>query len=154
MPYNASVRTAASRCSGGGTSRAAAAAPGVPFVSSFTHKGAFRWREESYHTIMPPQPAGAPGEGPPGARPRLLVCHDHRGGYTEDRWALGSAEAGAFRINAWHCVDAFVYFSHLLVSIPPPGWINAAHRNGVPVKPLKALKPSHSNCWARKASKP
>ncbi len=40
----------------------------------------------------------------------------------------------AYRLNAWHCVDTFVYFSHHLVTIPPPGWINAAHRNGVPVR--------------------
>ena len=45
--------------------------------------------------------------------------------------ACGFAEA--YRLNAWHCVDVFVYFSHHLVTIPPPGWINAAHRNGVPV---------------------
>lgn len=44
--------------------------------------------------------------------------------------------AGAYRINAWHCIDTFVYFSHHLVTIPPPGWINAAHTNGVPVRAL------------------
>ena len=55
-------------------------------------------------------------------------------------WPLQSAETfsdaltEAYRLNAWHCVDTFVYFSHHLVTIPPPGWINAAHRNGVPVR--------------------
>ena len=34
----------------------------------------------------------APPDGPP--RPKLLVCHDHRGGYGEDRWALGGADSG------------------------------------------------------------
>lgn len=44
--------------------------------------------------------------------------------------------AGAYRINAWHCIDTFVYFSHHLVTIPPPGWMDAAHTNGVPVRTL------------------
>jgi mannosyl-glycoprotein endo-beta-N-acetylglucosaminidase len=30
-------------------------------------------------------------------------------------------------------MDAFVYFSHALVSPPSVGWIDAGHTNGVPV---------------------
>ena len=30
-------------------------------------------------------------------------------------------------------IDTFVYFSHKLVTIPPYGWINAAHTHGVKV---------------------
>ncbi|KAL9691938.1 hypothetical protein QQ045_012366 [Rhodiola kirilowii] len=33
----------------------------------------------------------------------------------------------------WYLIDVFVYFSHSLVSIPPPGWVNTAHRHGVKV---------------------
>lgn len=39
----------------------------------------------------------------------------------------------AYSFTRWHGIDAFVYFSHARVSIPPPGWIAAAHRSGVPV---------------------
>lgn len=31
----------------------------------------------------------------------------------------------------WQHIGAFIYFSHHLVTIPPPSWTNAAHRHGV-----------------------
>ncbi|KAH7433439.1 hypothetical protein KP509_07G070000 [Ceratopteris richardii] len=66
-------------------------------------------------------------------RPRLLVCHDMKGGYQDDRWPQGSSNGGAYSIWHWHLIDIFVYFSHSLVTIPPPCWTNAAHRHGVQV---------------------
>lgn len=33
----------------------------------------------------------------------------------------------------WSGVDYFCYFSHEYITIPPSGWLNAAHRHGVPV---------------------
>ena len=33
----------------------------------------------------------------------------------------------------WNMVDVFVYFSHHFITVPPVGWVNAAHRNGVTI---------------------
>ncbi|KAG0489647.1 hypothetical protein HPP92_006510 [Vanilla planifolia] len=67
-------------------------------------------------------------------RQRMLVCHDFKGGYTDDdKWIQGGANAGAYAVWHWHLIDIFVYFSHNLVTLPPPGWINAAHTHGVKV---------------------
>ncbi|KII83369.1 glycoside hydrolase family 85 protein [Plicaturopsis crispa FD-325 SS-3] len=60
-------------------------------------------------------------------RGRLLVCHDYKGGYTESPSAL------SYTFNFWSACDTFVYFSHRRVTVPPPGWINAAHRQGVKI---------------------
>ena len=68
-------------------------------------------------------------------RPKLLVCHDFRGGYVPSESSavsLNDADLyhGAYTMNAWEHVDAFVYFSHNLFSIPPQNWCIAAHRHG------------------------
>ncbi|KAG2126232.1 glycoside hydrolase family 85 protein [Suillus clintonianus] len=58
-------------------------------------------------------------------RGKLLVCHDYKGGYTESPSGL------CYTFNFWPLCDSFVYFSHHRVTVPPSGWINAAHRQGV-----------------------
>lgn len=72
-------------------------------------------------------------------RPQLLVCHDYKGGYQEDKWVQGRKGMEGYVLWHWHLVDVFVYFSHSLVTIPPPGWINAGHKHGVPVSLMKGL---------------
>lgn len=49
------------------------------------------------------------------------------------RFVQGSDKYDAYRFYHWHLVDTFVYFSHHMITIPPPCWINAAHKHGVPV---------------------
>ncbi|KAF7816514.1 cytosolic endo-beta-N-acetylglucosaminidase 1 [Senna tora] len=66
-------------------------------------------------------------------RRRMLVCHDMAGGYTDDKWIQGGTNADAYAIWHWHLIDVFVYFSHNLVTLPPPGWTNTGHRHGVKV---------------------
>ena len=66
-------------------------------------------------------------------RPRTLLCHDMKGGYLEDRFVQGVNTTNCYRFYYWGNVDVFVYFSHYFVTIPPPGWTNAGHSNGVPV---------------------
>lgn len=66
-------------------------------------------------------------------RRRLLVCHDMQGGYVDDKWVQGGTNPEAYAIWHWHLIDVFVYFSHSLVTLPPPCWTNTAHRHGVKV---------------------
>ncbi|KAG0080508.1 hypothetical protein BGZ92_000626 [Podila epicladia] len=62
---------------------------------------------------------------------RVIVCHDMDGGYKEDAAPQGNDYSGIYSIQYWSHIDTFIYFSHNRVSIPPPVWTNAAHRNGV-----------------------
>ncbi|XP_051143386.1 cytosolic endo-beta-N-acetylglucosaminidase 1 [Andrographis paniculata] len=66
-------------------------------------------------------------------RPRILVCHDMAGGYTDDRFVQGGDNADAYAIWHWYLIDVFVYFSHNMVTLPPPCWTNTAHSHGVKV---------------------
>lgn len=78
---------------------------------------------------LPPHRASKPMEN----RSRLLVCHDMKGGYVDDKWVQGNENSKAYAIWHWHLIDIFVYFSHNLVTLPPPCWTNTAHRHGVQV---------------------
>ena len=64
---------------------------------------------------------------------KILVCHDMMGGYEQDALIQGGTDAGAYHFWHWSLIDIFVYFSHKLVTIPPPCWTNAAHKHGVQV---------------------
>jgi mannosyl-glycoprotein endo-beta-N-acetylglucosaminidase len=60
---------------------------------------------------------------------RLLVAHDFKGGYREDANLKGSSERNAYTMHdGWRVATEFVYFAHHLVSVPPVGWIECAHR--------------------------
>lgn len=49
----------------------------------------------------------------------------------EDALTLPPTVGHAFGFeSAWSCIDAFVYFSHFRVSVPPRAWIDAAHAAG------------------------
>ncbi|KAF8516116.1 glycosyl hydrolase family 85-domain-containing protein [Hysterangium stoloniferum] len=63
----------------------------------------------------------------PGDQSKLLVCHDFKGGYTEDPLQRG------YSFEFWHLVDTFIYFSHNRISLPPKEWINTGHRHGAKV---------------------
>jgi len=67
--------------------------------------------------------------------PQIMVCHDMRGGYLEDRYFDGCSDIPdePYRFVHWAMIDSWIYFSHHFVTIPPLGWIEAAHANGVKV---------------------
>eukprot|EP01006_Ploeotia_vitrea_P023028 TRINITY_DN55477_c0_g1_i1.p1 TRINITY_DN55477_c0_g1~~TRINITY_DN55477_c0_g1_i1.p1 ORF type:complete len:935 (-),score=56.18 TRINITY_DN55477_c0_g1_i1:28-2811(-) len=72
-----------------------------------------------------------PGSKPKNPDHKMLVCHDFRGGYTEsDKYPQGGDSSDVYRFRYWQWCDIFVYFSHHRVTIPPPCWINVAHRHG------------------------
>ncbi|KAF9164402.1 hypothetical protein DFQ26_001494 [Actinomortierella ambigua] len=62
---------------------------------------------------------------------KVIVCHDMAGGYSEDAATQGNNFSTIYSIQTWRYIDTFIYFSHNRVTIPPPCWTNAAHRNGV-----------------------
>ena len=49
------------------------------------------------------------------------------------RYLQGTRRRYNYAFYSWRLIDSFCYFSHHRVTVPPVGWINAAHRNGVPV---------------------
>ncbi|KAI8598638.1 glycosyl hydrolase family 85-domain-containing protein, partial [Dissophora ornata] len=62
---------------------------------------------------------------------KIIVCHDMAGGYVEDALPQGNGYSTIYSIQYWNHVDTFIYFSHSRITIPPPVWTNATHRNGV-----------------------
>lgn len=65
--------------------------------------------------------------------PKTMICHDMQGGYLNDRFVNGTKSSNEYTFYNWSIVDTFVYFSHHFITIPPIGWINAAHQHGVKV---------------------
>ncbi len=79
-------------------------------------------------------PSGTPSARAPTApraplaqRPRVLHCHDMKGGYCaaadEDYLAV---------FSGWGAIDVFCYFAHERVSLPPAVWVDACHARGIP----------------------
>lgn len=64
-------------------------------------------------------------------RPQMLVCHDMRNNYLDDRYFQGSNDSDDYTFYHWNLIDTFIYFSHHFVTIPPESWTNAAHENNV-----------------------
>ncbi|GAA5955084.1 hypothetical protein JCM3765_003189 [Sporobolomyces pararoseus] len=54
---------------------------------------------------------------------RLIVCHDYKGGYSEDD------EERGYTFQFWHLCQIYIYFSHHRVSLPPPAVVRTAHRH-------------------------
>jgi mannosyl-glycoprotein endo-beta-N-acetylglucosaminidase len=65
--------------------------------------------------------------------PKLMVCHDMKGNYLNDRWNNGAYFENAFQLLHWSHIDVFCYFSHEFVTIPPKAWVNVCHRNDTPI---------------------
>jgi Glycosyl hydrolase family 85 len=94
----------------------------------------------------------------PGA-PRMLVGLDNgpwsfwdvSDGFAQGRsGVIGGVPAGnVFNFSHWQYVDELYYYLHETVSVPPTQWVNAAHRNGVPV--LGTVTPDCTLCGPQAA---
>lgn len=76
--------------------------------------------------ILPREPRDDPEKA------QITLIHDHAGNYHD----YESSQSSAIDEQRYCCeylqfVDTFIYFSHRLVSVPPPTWTNTLHRNGV-----------------------
>lgn len=49
------------------------------------------------------------------------------------RFFWGSTSNDSYLFYNWYAIDTFVYFSHHFVTVPPYGWICAAHKHGVKI---------------------
>lgn len=81
--------------------------------------------------ILVPLKQRAPSLKKIGGNRQVIICHDPPGFVTEDPHIYGDhIKSNGYRFRFWQNVDYFCYFGHHLVSIPPPGYIAAAHRAG------------------------
>jgi hypothetical protein len=63
------------------------------------------------------------------------------------RFVNGSTKHNEYRFFHWAGIDTFIYFSHQLVTIPPPVWINSAHLHGTKILGMCVLNLSFGfNC--------
>ena len=63
----------------------------------------------------------------------VMVMHDYRGAYLENGYEAcqgAIVSTKDYILEYWQRVEAFNYFTHFRVSIPPPTWVNTGHRNG------------------------
>lgn len=68
----------------------------------------------------------------PSESSKVMLIHDYQGGYNSYEACQGaSTDWDMYSCEYLQHVETFVYFSHKLVTIPPPTWINTCHRNGV-----------------------
>ena len=78
----------------------------------------------------------------------ILLCHDYAGNYHGYEQIQGSGMRGeGYSCEYLQYVDAFVYFSHKLVCVPPPSWTNTLHRNGVKVYGTLLIEPQTKDSY-------
>lgn len=95
------------------------------------------WTEDG---VSPSQRANTPLFQRPGResslprRSNVMLVHDYAGGYNDYEAFQGqNIEKELYSCSYLNYVETFVYFSHRLVTIPPPTWTNTCHRNGVKI---------------------
>ncbi|EFA80958.1 Endo-beta-N-acetylglucosaminidase [Heterostelium album PN500] len=74
----------------------------------------------------------------PTRKTQMIHCHDMMGGYLDyeiDPYPLSMTDnhSNHYSFQYWQLIDTFIYFSHKRITIPPVGWIDSSHRNGVKI---------------------
>jgi len=91
--------------------------------------------DESSSALHLDQKSRVPFQEPSTTRhQRVLLCHDAPQPYSvaECYGTRSRTEAElAYHFREWSFIDDFVYFTHHGVSMPPPAWVEAAHRHHV-----------------------
>lgn len=76
----------------------------------------------------------------------VMLIHDYAGGYKDYEACQGATvPERMYSCDYFRYVETFVYFSHKLVSIPPPTWTNSCHRNGIKVLGTFLVEPGSKN---------
>lgn len=77
---------------------------------------------------------------------KVMLIHDYQGGYNDYESCQGQVvPKEQYSCNYLQFVETFVYFSHRLVSVPPPTWTNTCHRNGVNVLGTFIVEPGSTD---------
>ncbi|CAK1362274.1 Cytosolic endo-beta-N-acetylglucosaminidase [Cercospora beticola] len=77
---------------------------------------------------------------------KVMLIHDYQGGYNDYESCQGQVvPKEQYSCNHLQFVETFVYFSHRLVSVPPPTWTNTCHRNGVIVLGTFIVEPGSND---------
>ncbi|CAK3976760.1 glycosyl hydrolase family 85 [Lecanosticta acicola] len=123
-------------------------------LKGFAHLESFselrQWSEDGVrplqraNTPMFPRPNSK--KQPSNAGSHVMLVHDYAGGYNDYEACQGAQVQGElYTCDYLHNVESFVYFSHRLVTIPPPTWTNTCHRNGVKVLGTFIVEPGTSD---------
>ena len=118
----------------------------VPYSSSYTMEEFFAWQQGADYNDpfcianVPLAPrftnTDTSCDAAAGQYPGLMACFDYPGGGSPQQ-VQGTTDFNIYNFYFWQYLDVFIYFNgdeqQGQIIRPPVFWVNAGHRNGVPV---------------------